>query len=268
MIPGLRDISREKIPHTLRKIGWGGILLGFIVSVVASPWVNVAIAEVAHKTDAPGYGKADLDFAMQRTNVLAYHQGQKVEYYNGLTWDDEYRIYELSIEHNGERTLKNVKIDVPLPGCVVYTKDSGEGVRGIYEVRNPIGVSIRASNESVIQKYPCTKRIVTEQLSPSQEIRVEFVVTRKFDDCDLLVGYRNNPETSNIRVQYYFEKRGHVMKEQLTAGTPADDYRFKQPLDRPSTGMYQIVRGDLGEYPVLILGKQANSFKDAVAKCG
>lgn len=268
----LRRISdwKAKLKRFGKRVGFASFAFGFVVSLLFQPYVNSALTHELHDQRAPGYEKHDLNFEMEKIHMNSYGEGETVPGYGGLEWDSNYTVYRISVENREPIPLTNFRMNVPFPGCVVHTETSEPYGRGDYKVRNAIDVMIRSTEKTSIRKLSCMKQISTPQLAPSEEITAEFVVTNSFEKCDMLMGYTPVLEEAhgNIRIEYFWQKRGVYLKERQKAGAAQDDDEYRSAPDSVYPASLEMRKDSLDTpYPVVIAGVGNSSFQSAVSRC-
>lgn len=224
-----------------------GIFIGLLLFLIIQPWAVAIFTQGAYSLHAPGYQRPGLDVSIERTEE-PYREGNIVRDFDELVWRNHYRIYRVSVKNLGSDSMFNFRLDVPLPGCSVYTNSEGPTVHGIYTVQNTVQVTTHTMNTS-IDLFGCVKTISKQRLLPGESLTVEFVLTRDFDKCDYLVGI--DPGNYNYSVQYTWEKRNQLFTENYTASLESP-----QDIKQHYGGSYGIKSGMIAEDASHSLGQQ------------
>lgn len=243
-----------------KRLGVGGALFGFLVSVIAQPFVSPALIGFYHQHEVGQYQTPPLDAELVE-EADPYQEGDQIGDFNNLTWKPSYDIYRLQIVNRGKEPI-NLEMAVPLPGCAVYTNERGPQVSGDFEVENMMFQ--RMPQSAQVDKYHCTKVVTSKGFTGNEEIRVEFVVTDEFDKCDLLLGY--HPQN---RAQVYYDWWEGSRQFSVQGSKPIEglESAYTNPIQNRTK--YHLGKHEYGDgiFRAFIVGVEAENDVKAIEKC-
>ncbi|MFD1511738.1 hypothetical protein [Halomarina rubra] len=188
----------------------GGVV-GLIIAAVFQPFLVAFVTDIYVGVGAPGYKAPSIETEFSQGKE-SFEPGSEVIYFENLTWKSEYQLYRVKIDNNGDQLVRDLKVTVPLPGCVEHVNTEGPAVQGDYDIEDTITARMSGSGlkDSPIEPHQCSKVIQANFLDPGESITVEFIVTDKFEKCDLLNGIPDNPD---IITTYRWSVSNSVYKE-------------------------------------------------------
>lgn len=258
---------RDRLSKFTKAISWHEVVIGAIVGLLIStafqPFLVSGMTDVYVQTGV--YDRPELEVEFNEFDIK-YPPGTEVPEFDDLEWKNNYTVYRFKVTNSGEKTIQDLEITTPLPGCAIYVNTAGPAVSGDYKVDDV--VTVRYSNGTLdkteITNYQCSKEISTEFLDPSDTLIVEFVVKDEFQRCDLLLGAPDNPDIITkyrweVAGQYYSESEA-IRKENIWNGFR--DFTQKNP--GKGSFMDEIEGRSYGAF----IRTNTSSLAEGMQKCG
>lgn len=250
---------KEKIkqePGKWRQIGWRGILIGFILSLVFGPAISTALTP--HLVSTGLYSSPQFDTSVKKVDSV-YSPGDRAGKFGNITWEEGYGVYRVRFTHAGGPLVDRAVFEVRFPGCLVQSSGTGQG-NGAITVNNPLETEIYTPNRTDAEVLGCTIQISTESITPDEGYRLEFVVDHTPERCDLLTAY--NPIESYF-VEYHWSKNGASMTDRVIGQIEGADEEF-QDIRLPSNSTKMTQKED---YSAFIVGAGNGSSERALQRC-
>lgn len=188
-----------------------GALAAIVISAILGPIITGAVAHGANDLGLPPYKSPSISISITGGSDYTI-KGEDLEEFGGARYNETVRLYEMQISNPGKQPIRDVDVNVPLPGCVIDYKAKKEG-SGL-NVVDYVSLDLRGQAEG-LDIYSCSKTVSVEQLDPGDTVSVRFLLRVSFDKCDLLQGVG----TENLMsYNYQWQKNGIQFFETGTIG--------------------------------------------------
>lgn len=242
-----------------------GAIFGVIIGSLATPLVGPATTSL-HE-DLGVYEGPDVKTTIQKTGE--YHPpGEPVEEFDGLIWNESYDVYRIVISNSNERPVDRLKLTWQAPGCIVQSNTEGEMIYGQYWLHDRYALEVNTKSKLAINKMDCTQVLEMTEGSLRQEehLAVEFVVTREFDECDVLVD--SNPVNQHELMYRWSVGEVQFTEERIVTQSSLDS-EYAEARNTSFIGTRERITtksGEQGQH--YVVGKRGDSFTEAIRQCG
>lgn len=253
----------------VENLSWADLIIGAIIGVIvgslAAPIVGPATANLYEGVGV--YDGPDVETSIEKTGE--YHPaGEPVEEFNGLIWNGSYDVYRIEISNTNERPVDRLKLTWRTPGCIVQSNTEGEMVHGQYWLHDRYALEVSSESRLAINKMDCTQVLeMTEgSLGQGERLAVEFVDTREFDECDVLVD--SNPVNQH-ELMYRWSVGEVQFTEERMVSPPSLDSLYANTRNISFVGTRERIvtrSGEQGQH--YVVEKRGDTFSEAVQKCG
>lgn len=260
---------KERVADWVENLSWAdliiGAILGVIVGSLAAPIVGPATTNLYE--DIGFYEGPNVETSIEPTGEY-YPAGEPVEEFDGLIWNESYEVYRIEISNTDNRPVDRLKLTWRAPGCIVQSNTEGEMVHGQYWLHNRYAVEISSESQLAVNKMACTKVLeMTEgSLGQGERLAVEFVVTREFDECNVLVD--SNPVNQH-ELMYRWSVGDVQFTEERVVSPQSLDSAYKSTREISFVGTRERIvtrSGEQGQH--YVVRKRGDTFSEAVQKCG
>lgn len=254
--------------------GWNqlivGAFVGMLIAVIFQPYLAAFVTDKKVALNAPGYKEPKVDVSVDKM-YSNYPEGAQIEDFEGLIWKEEYSLYRVKIRNTASKSVSNLELLLRLPGCSRYTNLEGPGISGdvdssdyiqpriTYDLEPPEGY------ENRLNTLGCTKKIEISNL-PSNELRsVEYVVTRDFSRCDLIIGYEPT-STYDLTYQWRADSETYQVQSSNQVSDLSEDY--KSARSPGGVGIQTVLRTE-GRDPTFayLVNVSSSSLNQGVKQC-
>ncbi|WP_231183537.1 hypothetical protein [Haladaptatus sp. DYF46] len=240
-----------------------GALVGMLITTAFQPFLVSTMTDFYVHTGV--YDKPDVDIEFSEMD-MTYPAGTEVPDFDNLKWRNKYSVYRMAITNSGQKTIQDLEVTTPLPGCAVFVNTDGPSVDGDYEVDDVLSMrfSNGTENQTGITSYQCSKKVSTDFLDPKDTLVVEFVVKRDFKSCDMLLGVFENPD---IIAEYRWEVAGHFYSESKISQKRTLWNGFAE-FSHSNPGKGFFIDEINGRHYGPFIRTNRSSFRDGVQQCG
>ncbi|WP_339104700.1 hypothetical protein [Haloterrigena salinisoli] len=238
-----------------------GALVGMILQAFIGPYVSSIVTSMYVSIEAPKYESPELDVTVVKERSI-YQEGESVECYDGLEWDNEYSVYRFVASNNGESDIENLKLDIPLPGYSVYTNTDDDTIGGNYVIYPLLTTRVQTTGDACVSEKNCSFRIKKEKLAPDNTLAVEFVISQKFEKCDVLRAFSPRPEVSASFDWYVNDSRNSEVKHIELNQFGSEYYNALHAFENYTEGPSAMEMGK--PYHILIVGIEDEGIESAI----
>ena len=203
----MRDKAKSILNELSFKDAFLGAVVGLLISAAIQPFAIAAFTDMYVSMGAPGHTPPPLDVEVSKMEN-SFSEGERLEEYENLVWNDSYERYRVTIENTGGKAAYDIETRVPLPGCIVgISQDTAFSETEVILTNQLAG---RLNGNLSEAEYDCSKIINANQLFPGERIVVDFVIKDEFSDCDVLIGFHHGAETIT---EYQWRKSTQIYSE-------------------------------------------------------
>ncbi|WP_276246170.1 hypothetical protein [Haladaptatus sp. YSMS36] len=260
---------KERVTDWIENLSWAdlvvGAILGVVIGSLAAPIVGPVTTDLYKEIGI--YDGPNVETNIQQTGE--YHPvGEPVEEFDGLVWKESYDVYRIEIVNTNERPVDRLKLTWRAPGCIVQSNTEGEMVHGPYWLHDRYALEVSSESKLAINEMDCTQVLEMTEGSLGQDERlvVEFVVTRKFDECDVLVD--SNPVNQHELMYRWSVNDVQFMEERIVSPSSLEsEYAKTRNISIVGTRERFVTRsGEKGQH--YVVGKRGDTFTEAIQQCG
>lgn len=193
----LRDITEVNTISIL-----AGALAAILISAAIGPIMTGWVAHTANDYNLRPYQSPSPEVVLIGGGGEYTVQGEDLDDMGGVIYNDSIEVYQLQVKNPGNRSIKNVDVHIPLPGCEVSSRLGGFGTDP--QLVDYVSLNLRGQSEGV-DRYSCSKTLVIDELDPGDTSSATFALRTSFQKCDLLEGVG---EKDQIEVNYQWQKNG------------------------------------------------------------
>jgi hypothetical protein len=241
-----------------------GAVVGLLVTSFATPFLNPHVTRFYE--DAGYYSGPSVTVEIRDTGE--YHPpNSSVDDFGGLRWKENHSVFRVQIRNDGSKAVNQLEFIWRVPGCVVYSNTDGPSAGGEYSLQNRATYGIFSNVSLDLDRYQCTKliKVVDGELSPSESLATEFVVTSKFDRCDVLVDL--NPRNLHL-LTYQWEENGVRFNEERPMSPDHLEAPYREVQNTTFVGTRESLTMSSGEYiHNFVVGVRGNNLEEAIKKC-
>ena len=241
-----------------------GAVIGLLLTSFASPILSPH-ATIFYES-AGLYSPPPVHVEIQETGAY-YPINSSVEDYEGLVWKKEYSTYRVLLRNDGEQPVEQLQFTWRAPGCIVYSNTDGPAATGHYSLSNRGTYGIYSDAPLAIDRYQCTVviKVVEGELSPGEALAAEFVVSSKFEKCDVLIDL--NPRNLHL-LTYTWVKNGVLFHEQRAMNPPHLEETYQDVQKTSFIGTHESLKLESGKYiHSFVVGVKGDSMGEAIRKC-
>lgn len=214
-------IKREL--RQFKQIGWRGIFVGFLLSILIAPIFSPFITPVY--TSIGIFDTPNFETSVELIDS-PYSPGDRAGKFGNITWEKGYDVYRVQFRQTGGPSVDRAVFEVRFPGCIRQSSGFGEG-NGAITVTNPLRAEVYTTNRTNAEVLGCTIQISTQSIYPHEGYTLEFVVDHKPDRCDMLTAYNPNRQ---YFVDYYWSSHGSQLSGRLIGDIRGAEERFEYML--------------------------------------
>lgn len=260
---------KERVSDWVKNLSWADLIIGAILGVVvgslAAPIVGPATTNLYE--DIGIYDGPNVETSIERTGE--YHPpGEPVNEFDGLVWNESYNVYRIEISNTNPRPVDRLKLTWRAPGCIVQSNTKGKMIHGQYWLHNRYALEVSTESSLAINKMDCTQVLeMTEgSLGQGERLAVEFVVTREFDECDVLVD--SNPVNQHELMYRWSVGEVQFTNERVVSPSSLEsEYAETRNISMVGTRERIMTRSrEQGQH--YVVGKRGDAFTEAIQKCG
>lgn len=247
-----------------------GAVVAMVIAVIFQPYLASFATDLKVGLNAPGYKEPNIDVSINKM-PSNYPENAEIEDFNGLKWQDNYTLYRVRINNIANKPVSDVDLLLRLPGCSKYTNLEGPGLSGnvrssdyiqprvTYDLEPPEGYQNR------LNRLGCTKKIEISHLPPNEARSVEYVVTRSFSRCDMIVGYKPTSKY-NLTYQWTADSEEYQVELSERASDLSEDYESARNPGGIGIQIFLRPESGPGTYAYLV-NVSAPSFDQGVKQC-
>lgn len=247
-------IKREL--RQFRKIGWRGILIGFLLSVLIAPLLSPFVAPMY--TSLRLFATPNFETSVEVVDS-PYSPGQRAGKFGNITWEKGYEVYRVQFRQTGGPSVDRAVFEVRFPGCVRQASGFGEG-NGEITATNPLRAEVYTTNRTDAEVLGCTVQISTQSIYPHEGYTLEFVIDHTPDHCDLLSAYNPNRQ---YFVDYHWSSHGTQLSGRVVGDIQGAEEYFDQML-LPANSTKLVQKED---YQAYIVGAGHGNESKAKEEC-